>query len=165
MAVSSGVVTKAYRKKLADLASGQVSVPSDMTLVGGSFVIGCRGWELDGGGNKVRKAPSDTLKFVESGQEDGSGNPTVAPEQPGENYYFAKQLGALDVTDDNQGKSTVTCTVATTEGNGQDALTGTSHFYEIGVFDKSGTMVAYCTFDEQTKDSSQSLQHVIQIIR
>ena len=155
---TTGVIANVYRKKLGDLATGQVVDPAKMQLVGGKFRIGCRGW-VQQGGQKVPKAPAPELTDLEAN------TPPVAAETPGSDYWFEKTLTNMEVSDDNTGVTEVVCALGLLDGNGQNGAGTNSTFFELAVYDQNGDIVAYCTLDATFKDPTIQIQKIVTITR
>lgn len=80
-------------------------------------------------------------------------------------YVFRKDLSTSDVVyfSANPAIVEVTSLVGASEAN-SDQLSNSPDFYELGLFDEDGVMVAYCTFDLQTKVSGVQLITIIQLV-
>ena len=145
------VYTDDYRIKQADIHSGDVTSFDLRIQDGGYFKIG------EGGNTAgVPDTPLETRSDIEAGVLVGTAASLA------DKVYFKKFFadGDGNVTDADDGTLLVTCTVDAGEAN-DDGLGNNPVFYEIGVFDPDGTMIAYGTFDAEEKVSGRTLEHVI----
>ena len=145
------VYTDAYRKKQADIHSGDLTVFDLRVEDGGYFKIG------EGGNTAgVPDTPDQTKTDIEATALVGAAS-DIADE-----VYFKKLFVAADgnVTDPDDGTLLVTCTVASGEAN-DDGLGNNPIFYEIGIFDPDDTMLCYGTFDGEEKVSGRTLEKVV----
>lgn len=80
-------------------------------------------------------------------------------------FTFRKTLTTSDVLYSSglPAITEVTMTVLSGEAN-SDQLGGNPDFYEVGIFDANGVMVAYMTMDLQTKISGVQLVNVIDLV-
>jgi hypothetical protein len=77
-------------------------------------------------------------------------------------HFFEKAFSLGDVT--RAGNiTTIVCHLDAGEGNDPGGGHGDPVYYELGVFDENGVLVAYLTFDGETKTSADPLQHVVKI--
>lgn len=162
---ATGTYVKIYRNRLADLASD--SLPYAAALLSfATWRIGEGGFHLVGGIKKP-EPPNDTQTGMDAANSFGVGtNP------PGytDGGYLEKAFGAGDVVDDGAGTVTVSCILDATEpllDDDKSLLSGNAgnppEFFEIGIFDSSGTLVVYCTFDEVVKTSGKQVQFAINV--
>lgn len=79
---------------------------------------------------------------------------------------FRKTLLSADVTlfSSNPAVTEIDAIVLSGEGNGPDQAGDDPEFFELGLFDSNGVMVAYVTFDLETKTLGVQLNHIIQIV-
>ena len=91
--------------------------------------------------------------------------PKKATAAQGPLFTFRKTLDPSDVAflTANPAITEVTTLVAAGEANA-DQLGGSPDFYELGLFDEDGVMVAYCTFDVQTKVAGVQLVTLLQLV-
>jgi len=152
--MATSTVTNAYLAQLVQAESG-LSVPD---LAVASFKIGVGGWELTP--SQTVKTPNPVLADLDIIE-----NPSIYGRTPLDAYYFEKVI-ASDKIVTTDTTITIECFVDTSEGNGPDPYTLASpEFWEIGIFNAEGTMIAYSTFDKQTKDDRRALRHFITIQR
>jgi len=80
-------------------------------------------------------------------------------------YTFRKALDAAEVAhfSDLPAITEVTATVDGGEAN-DDGFGGSPEFFELGLFDSDGVMVAYATVDEEEKILGVALVHLIDIV-
>lgn len=141
--VVSAVVTNAWRTKLAQIYQGGATFSLPAT-----FKIGEGGWTNPGGG-KEPIPPSVVLTALTA-----TGYPS------GSQYIFTKALTGGDLTFTSPTRLEINCLVSSSEAN-DDGGGNPPEFFELGIFDGAGTMLAYSTFPIEIKTSSKALQHVI----
>jgi hypothetical protein len=129
--------------------------------------------DADDVGTANAGAPSLRLAYFrigEGGQTSGTPNtpdPTltdIEAQGVGTNglHFFEKAFDPGDVT--RSGKiTTIVCHLEAGEGNDPGGGHGDPVYYELGIYDDTDTLVAYLTFDGETKTSSDPLQHVVKI--
>ena len=139
-----GVFTDLYRKKYAQIAE-------DGNALNGLkleyFQIGEAG--LFAGENPPPPDPtfSALVATVELPSSDSS------------HRFYQKSLLSGDVSVAGD-VLTVVCELQSAEGNDTPDL----HYFELGIFDEDDDMIAYCTFDDQLKDSNKSLKNTVNIV-
>jgi len=143
--------TLAYRQFLAN--AHRNGMPPEATGIG-FFRIGEGGFLEQAGGTRVPKDPDDgngysLLTNVEAGINLG-----VDPGNLGLRY-FEKALTIADLSIEGDTLSTVNvfCQVLQAEGND----TRDPEFFEIGVFNPAGVLIAYGTFPQETKTNLLSV--------
>lgn len=146
MAVVNGVITNLGREVLA----------KSIGYIGGfslswatQFKIGEGGYVVTPSGN-VPKAPDPSLTDLEAAVP-GSGL-----------YHFDKALTSTDFTFLSPSIMQIRCKVLPTEAN-DDGYGNEPKFFEIGIFDNNDKMLAYATYDEQTKSAAKTLLLYVQI--
>lgn len=140
-----GVVTDIGREVLAKSIASIAGYPDSYAY---SFKYGEGGFIQTGSG-KVPKDPNPALLDIE------------ASGAPGE-LKFEKLFTAVDMTFVSPSTIELRCKLDPTEAN-DDGLGDSPKFFELGVFDQNGNMLAYATFDEQTKTATKSLISYVQI--
>lgn len=141
----TGVITDAGRAALAK-SFGQVGgFPNSF---GSYFKYGEGGYIQEVGG-RVPKDPDPSLTNIE------------ATGAPGD-FFFQKSFIASDLVFIAPSSIQLRCLLETTEAN-DNGLAESPRFFEIGVFDDNDNMIAYATFDEQTKNASKQLKTFVQI--
>jgi hypothetical protein len=143
--VVSAVVTNAWRTKLAQIYAGATSFSLPL-----SFKIGEGGWTNPGGG-KEPIPPSVVLTALTA---------STYPASPYSQFIFTKALTGGDLTFTSPTRLEINCFVASSEAN-DDSAGNPPEFFELGVFDGTGTMLVYSTFPIEIKTSSKALQHVV----
>lgn len=153
-----GVYTTVYREKLARLSADELADQEKLDLPVLWFAVGEGGFETQPNGSKLPKAPDPTVSALEA--------PTNMAQVDGANPlggFFLKQLLPVQIT--RAGRDvTVRCVLNSLEPGLDDnsKLSGNvglpPQILEMGIFDGnpvtgSGTLMAYCTFDEVTKVS------------
>jgi hypothetical protein len=125
-----------------------------------SFGYGEGGFTISGTG-KVPKTPDPTKLDLEArtlnvGTED--------------DFVFGHNFGPTDVTFIAPSTIELRCKLVPSESN-DDGHGNLPKFFELGIFDgpvvnnkPTGNMLAYTTFDEQTKSSTKSLVSYIQVV-
>ena len=80
-------------------------------------------------------------------------------------FTFRKALLAADVTlfSSLPAITEIDAIVLAAEAN-LDQLGNPPEFFEVGIFDANGVMIAYITFDLETKTGAVQLNHIIQIV-
>jgi hypothetical protein len=91
--------------------------------------------------------------------------PKKATAAQGPLYTFRKALGSADVAFFSAVPAIVevTATVGGAEGN-LDQLGNPANYYELGLFDSNGVMVAYMTFDLQAKVVGVQLVNIMDLV-
>lgn len=177
MAVIDAVVTD-YAKSLWPRMLGGIMTPD--VVEGGYFQVGEGGWEVDP--LTSLRVPRDPAAHVDKIRldidEDQYRSAGTKRYDVGETLgYFQKTLLAGKVTWSVTSPKVmrVTCTLDTFEYNQKNDGTliydvggGTEllnpEFWEIGVFDTGGHMVAYGTFDKQIKTVLAAKNNVVRIM-
>lgn len=162
-----GVFTNAFREKLAQLAGGSLTAPTQEQMALSWFAVGEGGYNVVGT-RRVPKAPDATRTALEA---------TIVSTDPvGESAtgcFFTKALSPSQVSVVGSDVEVV-CVLDANEpdldshshlvGN----LNGDPVLFEIGLYDgdpSSGpaTLLAYCTFDEIVKTSGRRAQLTLTI--
>lgn len=144
MAVLVGTITNEGRRRQAESSIGPLAGFPSMDFV--YFKIGEGGWLYDGIA-KVPKAPSPALTDIEA---DGT---------PG-NSFFQKIITTDKVLFIGPSTAKVSCELDLTEGN-DNGFGDPPQYFEIGLFDSTGTLLVYATFPEETKSATKILRHHI----
>ena len=155
---ATGVYTNVFREKLARLGAGELNDATKVDLPILWFKVGEGGFNVQGN-TKTPKVPDPTRTDLEAPQ------PMADPASPADALggFFQKRLDPLNVS--IQGRDiTVQCVLSAIEAgldNSSRLLgqpNGTPQLFELGIFDGDAnngpdTMIAYCTFDEVTKNA------------
>ena len=152
-----GTYTTIYRKKLADLAAGELteSVRDNLPIMW--FAVGEGGFTLLPNGTKTPSLPEASREALVSTI------PMANNTESTTGGFFTKTIDPLDVSINNR-DVTVRCVLSATEAglDNRSRLTGNAngnpHLFELGIFDGDpntapATLMAYCTFDEIVKIS------------
>lgn len=131
----------------ASEAQGQSGLP----LAVGYFKIGEGGWVLSGI-SQVTRTPDPALTDLDCVE-----NPSRYPASG--RYVFQKNIGPTSITVVGDGVVDISCDVTPSEAN-DDGFGNAPEFWEVGIFTSDGVMLAYRTFNKQTKNSSRALRHV-----
>lgn len=173
MAVIDAVVTDLAKNIWPKMLGGLLSLE---TVDSGYFKVGEGGWVLDPLTSlRIPRSPAahvaevDLDIIVDASRGAGSKRYDV-----GENLgYFQKALTPSDVTFEAPNIMKVSCTLLTSEYNAKDdgvliydvgGPYGSPEIWEIGIFDSGDNMVAYGTFDKQTKVISSPITNVVRIV-
>lgn len=131
----------------------------DVGAVGGGHAdlvaikIGEGGWVEASGGLKVRREPEPELEDLDCVE-----NPD---RYPGSVNTFSKSLSSKTYVADRIAQAEVT--ILTSEAN--NPAGPAYEYWEVGLFDKAGALVAYATIDKLTKTSSEEVELVFRIYR
>lgn len=159
----SAIVTGTGTSFLADLVAGQWIKPGPTPGVT-SGSAGVPGSEIDDWGEilSVDTNLQVTLTAPYGGGTLG-GRAVRKADEP--LFTFRKTLLAADVTlfSALPAITEVDAIVLGIEAN-LDQLGNPPEFFELGIFDSNGVMVAYVTFDLETKTGAVQLNHIIQIV-
>lgn len=145
----TGVITDAGRAALAK-GFGYVGGFYPNPTYAFKFKIGVQGYVQTNLG-KIPKTPDPALTDLESTGLNAA------------NYRFEKNFSQADVVFLSPSTIQFRCRLVATEAN-DDGAGNFPGFFEIGVFDTNGVMVAYGTFDEQTKNSAKILTNYVQVV-
>lgn len=161
----SAIVTGTGTTFLADVVAGQWIKPGPTFLGGAVGSAGDPGTEYDEWG-EVQSVDSDTqitLNAVYTGATTGTPREVRKADEP--LFTFRKTLLAADVTlfSSLPAITEIDAIVLAAEAN-SDQLATPPEFFEMGIFDANGVMVAYLTFDLETKTSGVQLNHIIQVV-
>lgn len=118
------------------------------------FKIGEGGWMMQGI-NKVPRTPDETLTDL-----DCIVNPGLYPVPS--RFTFQKNISTLSIEVLGGGEVNITCSVNTGEAN-DDGYGNPPEFWEIGIFTADNVLLAYRTFNKQTKYPDRSLRHVFHL--
>lgn len=160
----SPTVTGVGTTFLADVSPGDWIKPGPLFTLGIAESAGDPGSEIDVWG-EVQTVDND-LQITLTGNYAGA---TIAGREcrsAAEPFYtFRKTLVAGDVLliSSVPAIDEITAIVAAGEAN-SDQLGSDPEFFELGLFDANGVMVAYITVDLEQKNNSIQLNHIIQII-
>jgi hypothetical protein len=153
--VLQGVMTNKGREILAKSLGYRGGFP---LVFGNSFGYGEGGYTVSGTG-KIPKTPDPTMLDLEA-----------AALPPLDNFIFGHDIGITDVTFIAPSTIEFRCKLVPSEAN-DDGYGNLPKFFELGIFDgpivankPTGNMIAYTTFDEQTKSSTKSLISYIQVV-
>lgn len=144
------IVCDAFRVALAEFYSNAGVTPT----LPATFKIGCGGWVSTADGNQP-VTPVSTLTTLTAGTGIYTGDSA---------YVFTKNLVPstdLSYVSANR-RCSIKCFVDTGEGN-TTGLGNPPQFFELGVFDAAGVMLAYSTFPMEVKTSDKTLEHYIYI--
>lgn len=137
--------TLVAKNLLGDTGSGTAGQPHHFKFGEGGFEI------VNGSREPVDPDPGLTNVTAGTG-------PYTSPDD----YIFQKNFAGGDVIYLDPRRWAITCKMETTEAN-DDGHSNSPEFFELGVFDSAGHMIAYSTFPGETKTSSASITHVIYI--
>jgi hypothetical protein len=149
--MAQATITTAY---IAAVQNAQDGLAPDLGI--SYFKIAEGGWRL-AGASKVPRTPDPLLSDV-----DALANPGRYPLDS--RYVFQKSITPDRINITGANFIEIECFVDTSEAN-DDGFGNPPEFWEIGVFDADGTLVAYVTFDKQTKDDRRALRHLLTIQR
>lgn len=113
------------------------------------FKIGMGGYIVGPGGVRIPKTPDPTLVDVEA---------TGAPG----NIFFQKDLIPADFLFISPSTMQIRCRLDTGDGN-DDGAGNAPRYYELGVFDDFGNMIAYTTFGEMSKTPTKVITALVQV--
>ena len=152
-----GAPTLVYRQFLAN--SHRNGLPPETTGIG-FFRIGEGGFLEQAGGTRVPKDPDDGNGYSLLTTVEANVNLTVDPGNAGLRY-FEKVLTIADLSIEGTTLSTlnVRCLVLQSEAN----ATRDPEFFEIGVFNPAGVMIAYGTFPQETKNALIQVEKNVKI--
>lgn len=146
--ILTGVVTnrgrELFAKSLGSLGGFDLVQAVKFRYGEGGFI------EVPGGG-KIPKEPDPTLLNVEA--------PTW---NPAPLFSFEKPLTPSDFNFIAPFTIEIRCRLNPSEANLNLSLLSPK-FFELGIFDGNSNMLAYATFDEQTKTATKSLISFVQI--
>jgi hypothetical protein len=146
----SAIVSNGWRAKLAEFYANQSVTMSVPTY----FKVGCGGWVSTVDGEQPVD-PSAILTDITAGTGSYTGDSA---------FFFQKNLTILtDLFYISPRRCRVHCFVDTGEGNGPTSGGNAPQFFELGLFDASGTMLVYSTFPMEVKTSDKTLEHYIYI--
>ena len=155
MAVFTGVVTDQALEKFARALAGDPGGSPMSLLNGATFKFGEGGW-INPGPGKVPRVPDPTLTDV-----DAIARPFLYPADS--RYVFTKTFPAPDVF--WEAPSVARCRLFLDFGEANDDGFGNSpEFWEVGIFDTTGMMVAYFTMPVQVKTPIVQIENVGRII-
>jgi hypothetical protein len=149
MPVSTGVLTTEAADKFAEAL-----VNGDAMVAPSYFRFGEGGWYDDAGTQRPRTPDAAQLDI------DCIENPGLYPAQG--RYYFEKAFSPGDVVAESPGICACTCFLDFGEAN-DDGFANDPEFWEIGVYDSDDVLLAYCTFQMETKNAGKQLEHVVRI--
>lgn len=145
----TGVITDVGRQALAK-GFGYLGGFFPNPTYAAFFRVGVQGY-LDTVNGRIPKDPDPALTDLES-----TGlNPA--------NYRFQKSLSQGDIVFLSPATIQFRCRLTAIESN-DDGAGNNPRFYEIGIFDSNGVLVAYGTFDEQTKNAAKILTNYVQVV-
>jgi hypothetical protein len=147
-----GVVTDVGRAAMAQSILGPLVRPPYAESYFKYFKIGEGGFILGPGGSKQPKTPDPSLTDLES-----ASNPTL--------FTFQKDFVAGDlsvVIDSSIYYANVRAFLDYSEAN-DDGFGNYPEFFEIGLFDANDVMLVYATIPGETKNSSKTLNHYLNI--
>jgi hypothetical protein len=147
--MASTVITDAMLVRASEV-EGQGASPLGV----GYFKIGEGGWELDGI-SQVPRTPDTSLTDLDCLE-----NPLRYPAAG--RYVFQKTISETSIQVLGSGVVEISCAVSAGEAN-DDGNGNAPEFWEIGIFTSDGVMLAYRTFDKQTKYSDRALRHVFRL--
>ncbi len=161
----SAIVTGTGTTFLADVAVGQWIKPGPLFTLGASGSAGDPGTEYDVWGQvlTVDTNLQITLSAVYAGATTGVARQVRKAAEP--LFTFRKTLLAADVTlfSSLPAITEIDAIVLAAEANA-DQLLNAPEFFELGIYDSNGVMIAYITFDLETKTAGVQLNHIIQIV-
>lgn len=143
MAILTGVTTSDGRAAFAKSFGKRAGFSGTHAAY---FRMGVGGY-VELGGGRSPKAPDPALHDIES--------------VTSSLYYFEKQFGATDLVFVSPSIMQVRCKLDGIESN-DDGSGNEPKFFELGIFDDQGVLVAYTTFPEQTKASNKILTNYVQ---
>lgn len=144
----TGIMTTAGRAALAKSFGNLKGTSGQFPLCRAKyFKIGMGGYTIIGD-SKFPKDPDPALTDIES---------VTDPE-----YYFTKELTALDITFIAPSTIQVRCSLVPVEAN-DDGSGNSPRFFELGVFDENNVMICYATFGEQSKSANKVLTNFLQV--
>jgi hypothetical protein len=154
--VLQGVMTNKGREILAKSLGSVGGFP---LVAGISFGYGEGGWTTSGGG-RTPKVPDPSRLDLEA---------RTTP--PPDDFIFGHNLIPADITFIAPSTIELRCRLVPSESN-DDGYGNSPKFFELGIFDSAvdgshkptGNMIAYTTFDEQTKSATKSLITYVQIV-
>lgn len=161
----SAVVTGSGTTFLTDVSPGDWVKPGPLYTLAVAGSSGDPGTEYDEW-SEVLSVDSDlqlTLAANFTGVTTAVAREVRLAEEP--LFTFRKTLLAADVTlfSAVPAITEIDAIVLAAEANA-DQLGNAPEFFELGVFDSNGVMVAYLTFDLETKSVGVQLNHIIQIV-
>lgn len=152
---------------LSDVSAGEWIKPGP-TFVGGGATpqsSGDPGTEYDEWGEVLTVTDNENIVLASNytGVTTASGRQVRKASEP--LYTFRKDLAAGDVVYSSglPAITEVTSLVGSSEAN-SDQLGNNPIFYELGLFDSNGVMVAYVTFDAVTKVSGVQLNAIVDLV-
>ena len=149
--MAEATVTDAY---INSVMNAQDGLAPDLGIA--YFKISEGGWRLQAAA-RVPRTPDPALTDV-----DAIINPGRYPIDS--RFVFQKPITADRINIVSTTQIQVECFVDTSEAN-DDGFGNAPEFWEVGVFDNDGVMIAHETFDKQTKDDRRALRHLITIQR
>ncbi len=162
---ASAIVVGVGTTFLADVAVGDWIKPGPLFTLGATGSAGDPGSEYDVWG-EVLTVDNDlqiTLTAVYAGATTAVARRVHKADEP--LFTFRKTLLAADVTlfSAVPAITEIDAIVLAAEANA-DQLLNAPEFFELGLYDANGVLVAYVTFDLETKTVAVQLNHVIQIV-
>lgn len=159
----SAIVTGTGTTFLTDLAVGQWIKPGPLLTPLAVGSAGDPGTEVDQWG-QILSVDSD-LQVTLTGGYTGATLTRAVRKANEPLYTFRKTLLASDVflLSALPAITEIDAIVLAGEANA-DQLANAPEFFELGVFDANGVMVAYVTFDLQTKTAAVQLNTIIQLV-
>lgn len=159
----SPIVTGVGTSFIADLAVGDWIKPGPTPSVSPGSA-GTPGTEVDTWG-QILTVDNNLQVTLTAGYGGATlaGRPVRKADEP--LFTFRKTLLAADVTlfSSLPAITEIDAIVLAAEAN-LDQLGNPPEFFELGLFDSNGVMVAYITFDLETKTGAVQLNHIIQIV-
>lgn len=148
-----GVITDAGREKWSKYMAGVGTIDD---IAGGGFRVGEGGWvDIP---PKVPKSPDPTLTDLDC--------VVNAASYPVDSRYVFPTVGAKAFASVNWVSPSIIrleCLVDFAEAN-DDGFGNPPEFWELGIFDSAGVMIAYFTFQVDTKYPTTQLLYEIDII-
>lgn len=161
----SAVVTGSGTTFLTDAVAGRWIKPGPIVTPLAVGSAGDPGTEYDAWG-EIATVDSDTQITLAAPYTGPTTAVARAVHQATEPLFtFRKTLLAADVTlfSSVPAVTEIDAIVLAAEANA-DQLGNNPEFFELGLFDANGVMVAYVTFDLETKSVGVQLNHIIQIV-
>lgn len=142
--IVQAVLSDSFRAKLAEIYSNTTPWAAI-----DSFKIGCGGWASTPSGHQP-VVPDKVLVDLTAGTGIYTGSYA---------YVFTKN-SFTSIAFIAPQQVQVVCTVDVGEAN-DDGFGNPPEFFELGIFDADGVMLAYSTFPMEVKTADKSLEHVV----
>ena len=152
--VLQGVLTDLGRQRLAKSLGAEGGFDLVKAV---KFAYGEGGFTVTGSG-RVPKVPNPGITEMEAGS-------IVTPLPPADNFRYEKFFTPADITFIAPFTIQFRCKLNPSEANlDLDTPPGPPKFFELGLYDAQNNLIAYTTFDEQTKTATKSLITFVQVV-